>query len=193
MYNFTTMFNFRRIADYLLYRFKAKTRHGTHSPFVYRLVDKVIYDFSAKKVYNELKLSDSTRSVKINQLIYRLAADWKPNTIIELGSPLGLTSQYLQKAAPDAKVYSALTDKPDLIFINTNNPEEAINHFEQALSKVHTGTLLIIDGIYANESMKQAWVKIKADPQVTITIDLYRIGLIYFREGQVKEDFVIKI
>ena len=193
MYNFTTMFNFRRVADYLLYRFKAKTRHGTHSPFVYRLVDKVIYDFSAKKVYNELKLSDSTRSVKINQLIYRLAADWKPNTIIELGSPLGLTSQYLQKAALDAKVYSALTDKPDLIFINTNNPEEAINHFEQALSKVHTGTLLFIDGIYANEGMKQAWVKIKSEPQVTITIDLFWIGLVYFREGQVKEDFTISI
>ena len=49
------MFNLRFAKDYLLYRLKAKTRHGTHSPFVYRLVDKVIYDFSAKKVYPEVE------------------------------------------------------------------------------------------------------------------------------------------
>jgi len=188
------MFNFRRAADYLLYRFKAKTRHGTHSPFVYRLVDKVIYDFSDKKVYNELKLSDSTRSIKLNQLIYRLAADWKPDTIIELGEPLGITSQYLQKAAPDSKIYSEfIADKPDLIFINTDNGEEAISYFEQSLPKVYTSTLLIVDGIYANEGMKQTWAQIKAEPTVTITIDLFFIGLVYYRTGQVKEDFIIKI
>ena len=187
------MFNLRFAKDYLLYLLKAKTRHGTHSPFVYRLVDKVIYDFSATKVYNELKLSGSTRSVKLNQLIYRLAADWKPEVIIELGQPLGITSQYLQQAVPDAKVYSGLTDEPDLIFINTNSREEALSYFEQSLPKVHSGTMLIIDGIYANEGMKHAWVKIKANPQVTITINLFKIGLVYFREGQVKEDFIISI
>ena len=195
MYNFTTMFNFRRAADYLFYRFKAKTRHGTHSPFVYRLVDKVIYDFSAKKVYDELKLSDSTRSVKLNQLLYRLAADWKPETIIELGQPLGITSQYLQKAAPDARVYTGnkFPDKPGLIFINTDKGEEALTYFEQSLPKINANTMLIIDNIHANEGMKQAWAKLKANPHVTVTIDLFWIGLVYFRIGQVKENFIIKI
>src|SRR5947209_7275267 len=45
------MFNLRFAKDYLLYRLKAKNRHGVHSPFVYRLIDKVIYDFDDKKVY----------------------------------------------------------------------------------------------------------------------------------------------
>ncbi len=198
MYNFTTMFNFRLAADYLLYRFKAKTRHGTHSPFVYRLVDKVIYDFSAKKVYDELLKSSSTtsnhRSTKINQLLYRLVADWQPHNLIELGESLGATSLYLKKAAPDAKVYSQrLSDNPDLIFINTDNAEEALKYFEQTLPKVYSGTLLIIDSIYANQNMKQAWAQIKANSQITITINLFWIGLVYFREGQVKEDFIIKI
>ncbi|HEY5325375.1 MAG TPA: SAM-dependent methyltransferase, partial [Mucilaginibacter sp.] len=49
------MFNFRFAKDHLWHRFKAKNRHGVHSPFVYRLVDEVIYDFEAKKVYTEIE------------------------------------------------------------------------------------------------------------------------------------------
>lgn len=193
------MFNLRFAKDNLLYRLKAKTRHGTHSPFVYRLVDEVIYDCSDKKVYNELiKLNaaavNNPVSTKLNQLIYRLAADWQPATIIELGEPLGITSNYLQKAAPDAKIYSEnIIDKPDIVFINTHNAEDALNYFRQCLPKVSTVTLLIIEGIYNTEGMKQVWAKIKAEPNVTVTIDLFWIGLVYFKTGQAKEDFIIKI
>src|SRR5258708_23118081 len=49
------MLNFGFAKDYLLHRFKAKNRHGVHSPFVYRLVDEVIYDNDAKKVYTEVE------------------------------------------------------------------------------------------------------------------------------------------
>jgi hypothetical protein len=193
------MFNLRVAKDYLLYRLKAKTRHGTHSPFVYRLVDKVIYDFSAKKVYNELIKLNATavndpRSTKLNQLIYRLAADCQPIIIIALGEPLGLTSQYLLKASPEAKICSEnFTGKPDIVFINTNNGEKALSYFERNIPKVDTGTLLIIDGIYASKSMKEAWTQIKAHPKVTVTIDLFWMGLVYFKKDQAKEDFIIKI
>ena len=193
------MFNLRVAKDYLLYRLKAKTRHGTHSPFVYRLVDKVIYDFSEKKVYNELIKLNATavsnpRSTKLNQLIYRLATDCQSITIIALGEPLGITSQYLLKALPEAKICSEnFTDKPDIVFINTNNGEKALSYFEQYIPKVDTGTLLIIDGIYASKGIKEAWAQIKAHPKVTVTIDLFWVGLVYFKKDQAKEDFVIKI
>jgi len=261
------MLNFRFAKDYLLHRFKAKTRHGVHSPFVYRLIDEVIYDFEPKKVYNEIealrkqllndnrtirvidlgagskvnnsqtkKISDIARSAlkppRLAQLLYRLAADLKPRNIIELGTCLGITTIYLQKAAPEAKVYTlegspetaavALEvfakakageikeitgnfddtlpgviiglDQLDFVFVDGNHQKDAtLNYFEWCLPKVHENTLLIFDDIYWSEGMKEAWREIKAHPQVTVTVDLFWIGLVFFRPGQVKEDFLIKI
>lgn len=259
------MFNFRFVKDYLLHRLKAKTRHGLHSPFVYRLADKIIYDFNAKAVYNETesirnrllndnrmitvtgpgagshvnnhqkKISDiakqALKAPRLTQLLYRLTRDLNPRTIIELGTRLGITTLYLQKAAPDAKVY-ALEDCPqtavvardifnkaraervelitgdfddtfqnlicnldmlDLVYIHGDHQKETtLQYFEWCLPKVHDGTLLIFDDIYRNEGMKENWAKIKAHPKVTVTIDLFWIGLVYFKKGQVKEDFLVK-
>jgi predicted O-methyltransferase YrrM len=261
------MFNLRFATDYLLYRLKAKNRHGLHSPFVYRLVDKVIYDFHAKKVYNEVedirkglladdriitvtdlgagshvnndrkkRIGDIAKNAlkppRLAQLLYRLVADLKPTTIIELGTCLGTTSIYLQKAAPDAKVYTLegcpetaniaresfkkadlnnielITgnfdntlpgvidglDKLNFVFVDGNHQKDAtLKYFEWCLPKVHENTLLIFDDIYWSEGMKEAWAQIKAHPQVTVTVDLFWIGLVYFKPGQAKEDFMIKI
>jgi predicted O-methyltransferase YrrM len=261
------MFNLRFAKDYLLYRLKAKNRHGLHSPFVYRLVDTVIYDFHAKKVYPEIeniregllkddriititdlgagshvnndrrkKISDiaknALKSPRLAQLLYRLVADLKPNNIIELGTCLGITTLYLQKAAPDAKVYTLegcpetagiakesfkkaklnnielitgnfdntlpgvinKLQKLDFVFVDGNHQKDAtLKYFEWCLPKVQENTMLIFDDIYWSEGMKEAWAQIKAHPKVTATVDLFWIGLVFFKPGQAKEDFLIKI
>ena len=261
------MLNFRFAKDYLLHRFKAKTRHGVHSPFVYRLIDKVIYDFEPKKVYAGIEAlrkqllndkrsiqvidlgagskvnNDQTKKIRdiarnalkprrLAQLLYRLAADLKPLNIIELGTCLGITTVYLQNASPKAKVYSlegspetaavaletfqkaGLTniaeitgnfddtlpgvikelDQLDFVFVDGNHQRDAtLKYFEWCLPKVHEDTMLIFDDIYWSEGMKEAWSVIKAHPRVTVTVDLFWIGLVFFKKGQAKEDFLVKI
>ncbi|WP_199117600.1 O-methyltransferase [Pedobacter sp. ASV28] len=253
-------------ADYLKHRLTAKTRHGTHSPFVYQLADEVIYDFSRKKVYDEIEaqrkklLNDHTlitvtdlgagshlnknRTKKISQiaknalknkrlaqLIYRLAAHHKPSNMIELGTCLGITTAYLSKAWPQADIltiegcpqtaavaYHNFTElglqnvelqvgnfndllpkaieersQLDFIYIDGNHTKEAtLNYFNWCLPKIAENSLFIFDDIYWSEGMKEAWEEIKLHPQVTVTIDLFWIGLVYFRKGQAKEHFKIK-
>src|ERR1700755_523134 len=69
------MFNIRFVKDYIRHRFHAKTRHGVHSPFVYRLVDEVIYDLRPKKVYDE-----------VEQLRLELLSDNNVITVTDLGA-----------------------------------------------------------------------------------------------------------
>ena len=135
------MLNIRFAKDYLLHRLRGKNRHGTHSPFVYRLLDEVIYDYKRKDIYNDIEsiraqlLSDNrvitvtdlgagslvnnNKRKKISgiakhaltppkqaQMLYRLVKDQQPQSLIELGTSLGITAIYLKKAAPEAEFYT---------------------------------------------------------------------------------------
>ena len=258
------IFNF--IGDYLKHRLTAKTRHGTHSPFVYKLTDEVIYDFRPKNDYKIIEaqrkklLNDQSvitvtdlgagshlnknRSKRISQiaknalknprlaqLLYRITKNQEPKIIVELGTCLGITTAYFSKACPEADIITiegcsetaktaynnfrqlaldnielrvgnfddilptVLDDvrQLDVVYIDGNHRKEATqNYFLQCLSKVHENSLLIFDDIYWSKGMKEAWEEIKAHPEVTVTIDLFWIGLVYFRKGQAKEHFKIK-
>jgi len=49
---------------------------------------------------------NAVKSKKYGQLLYRLVKQYQPQTIIELGTSLGLTTAYLASAAPQARVVS---------------------------------------------------------------------------------------
>ena len=40
--------------------------------------------------------------------------------------------------------------------------------------------------------MEEAWSAVKAHPRVTVTIDLYNMGLVFFRTEQAKEHFTLR-
>lgn len=59
----------------------------------------------------ERKIKDiartSLKSPKYAQLLYRVVKRYRPGTILELGTSLGITSAYLAKADPEAKLITA--------------------------------------------------------------------------------------
>lgn len=264
---------FRFILDYLKHYLISNSRHGTHSPFAYKLTDEVIYDFKFKNEYAEIEnqrkklLNDDSeievtdlgagsqlnknrikkikdiaknalKSPRLAQLIYRLAKDNDPVSIIELGTCLGITTSYLSKACPQAAIttiegcpqtaqaaartFQELQSKPqgltasnihlkvgnfdhvlpeviaaadqlDFVYIDGNHRKRAtLDYFHSCLPKVHASSLIIFDDIYWSKGMKEAWTEIKSHPEVTVTIDLFWIGLVYFRKGQAKEHFKIR-
>ena len=62
----------------------------------------------SKKMSNTRKISDIAKCSVVNQkygeLIFRLTEYFKPNSILELGTSLGLSTLYLSKAAPKASI-----------------------------------------------------------------------------------------
>ncbi|GAA4783446.1 class I SAM-dependent methyltransferase [Olivibacter ginsenosidimutans] len=260
------MANYHFFLDYFIHRFTAKTRHGIHSPFVYQLVDEVIYRYTpildeqqieskrsalkkdsrmitvtdygagsmlhhgkAKKVKTIAK--NALKPQRVAKLLARLANRFSPQMIIELGTCLGITTAYLASATPSAHLISIegcpqtaaiaqqnlqdlsiknvtvkvgnfdellpqiLQEIPrvDFLFIDGNHRKEAtLRYFNWCLPKVHPQTVLIFDDIYWSKGMKEAWTIIKAHPQVSLTIDLFYIGVVFFKQDQAKEHFKIR-
>jgi predicted O-methyltransferase YrrM len=83
----------------------------------------------------------------------------------------------------------------DLIFFDGNHTLEAtIKYFNIALNYIHNDSVFVFDDIYWSEEMSLAWNEIKNHSKVKITIDLFEIGLVFFREEQMeKQHYVLKI
>ncbi len=82
----------------------------------------------------------------------------------------------------------------DLIFFDGNHNKEAtLSYFETMLSKAHNKSVFIFDDIYWSKGMTEAWEIIKGHPKVTVTIDIFFWGLVFFRKEQGKEHFKIRL
>jgi predicted O-methyltransferase YrrM len=167
----------------------------------------------------------AAKSKKYGQLLYRVVKHYQPQTIIELGSSLGLTTSYFSLANPNAKIFT-LEGSPeianlarqnfkalelqniklvegnfdntlpailyqvptvDLVFVDGNHRKEPTeNYFHWLLSKVHNDTILVFDDIHWSPGMEKAWDHIKSHLAVRCSIDLFFLGIVFFRQ-QFKE------
>lgn len=162
------------------------------------------------------------------KLLFRVVNYFKPSTILEIGTSLGLATSALafgkqnittlegcQETAKVAQlqfkkfnfnVNSIVTEfenhletlnlKPqtlNLIYFDGNHSKEAtLNYFELLLPTITNETVWIFDDIHWSEGMEEAWEIIKKHPKVTVTIDTFQWGFVFFRKEQVKEDFIIR-
>lgn len=89
---------------------------------------------------------------------------------------------------------AAANKKFDIIYLDGHHDGSAtLKYFEQIKSLIYQDSLVIIDDIHWSKSMTAAWNKIIKDPQVTVSIDTYFWGLIFFRKEQAKEHFTVRI
>ncbi|NMH86369.1 O-methyltransferase [Flavivirga algicola] len=82
----------------------------------------------------------------------------------------------------------------DFIFFDGNHQKKTtLNYFETFLQAANNDSIFIFDDIYWSKEMTEAWEIIKQHPKVSVTIDTFFWGLVFFRKEQVKEHFIIRI
>ena len=82
----------------------------------------------------------------------------------------------------------------DLLFIDGNHRKKpTLEYFDLFLKKANNNSIFIFDDIHWSVEMEEAWEEIKQHPSVTLTIDLFFIGLVFFSSDfKVKQDFPIR-
>lgn len=198
-----------------------------------------VEDFGAGSVKDNKKkrrVSDiakmAAKPKKFGQLFFRIANYYQPQTIIELGTSLGLSSAYLASGNSGSSVITmegapaiakkakqnfqllgfknitqitgnfddtlastiATLEKVDLAFVDGNHRKQpTIDYFKILLSKTHEHSIIIFDDIHWSAEMEEAWNEIKNDDAVQYSIDLFFIGLVFFRKDfKKKQHFVIR-
>jgi predicted O-methyltransferase YrrM len=198
-----------------------------------------IQDFGAGSriiKHNQRKVSSiassSLKPKKFSQLLFRMVNYYQPQSILEIGTSLGITSSYLAAANSNARLITmegatevaviakenfskqqlqniqlvegnfdetltatiAQLSAIDFAFLDGNHRyQPTVHYFEAILPKLNEYSIVILDDVHWSEEMEQAWQYVQQHPTVTLTIDLFFIGIAFFRkENKVKQHFAVR-
>ncbi|MEN8118904.1 MAG: class I SAM-dependent methyltransferase [Bacteroidota bacterium] len=107
----------------------------------------------------------------------------------------GLTNVVFINDLFDQALPKVLNEIPglDLVYFDGNHKmEPTLNYFEQCLTKKTNDSVFIFDDIHWSNDMEKAWEHIKSHPKTKVTIDLFQMGIVFFRKELSREHFVIK-
>ena len=175
--------------------------------------------------------STAAVSRRYGRLLTRLVARFRPRTMVELGTSLGIGTLYMALAATEARVLTlegcpvcagmarkafadfgltnvevltgpfdstlpaALASLPavDFAFVDGDHTLDAtMRHFEALAARATDGSVFVFDDIHHSPQMTEAWRRICADPRTVVTVDLFRMGLVFFRSGCQKQHYVVR-
>ncbi|WP_121365630.1 O-methyltransferase [Flavobacterium limicola] len=175
-------------------------------------------------------------SPKRAELLFRITHYFQPDSILEIGTSLGLATAALSVGSksvgrkakiitlegcpntmalaksqfqvfhfdnvnPIVSEFNSYLDDLrlstldfKLIYFDGNHSKKAtLDYFELLLPTITNETVWIFDDIHWSSEMEEVWKIIKKHPKVTVTIDTFQWGLVFFRREQPKEHFVIRI
>ena len=76
----------------------------------------------------------------------------------------------------------AVLDRLDYVFFDGNHREApTVAYFERCLTRAHDRSVFVFDDIHWSPGMEAAWERVRAHPRVTLTVDLFFVGLVFFR------------
>lgn len=88
----------------------------------------------------------------------------------------------------------ALSDMGRIDFVFFNTLYEQHNNvwlFNECVKHIHEETVFVFEGIKESRKMREFWEEICAHPEVTVTIDLYSLGLVFFNKRLHKRDYIV--
>lgn len=85
-------------------------------------------------------------------------------------------------------------EKFDCIFFDGHHNKTAtLRYFKELLPKAHNDSVFIFDDIYWSKEMIEAWEEIIQNPKISVSIDCFNLGFVFFRKEQLKEHFRIRL
>lgn len=84
-------------------------------------------------------------------------------------------------------------EKLDMVYFDGNHRKlPTIDYFNQCLELSHENSVFILDDIHWSDEMEEAWAHIAGRKEVSLSIDLFHLGIVFFRKGVDKQHFILK-
>ena len=169
-------------------------------------------------------------TLKRQHLLFRLSRYLKADSMLEMGTSLGLGTVAMSLGNPLGRIATvegcpltaekaltyfnkfqlkniemhsktfesffseSMSGNYELVYIDGNHlKEKTIEYFVHLLKYMNNDSVLIFDDIYWSWEMTEAWQQIIAHPRVTVSIDTFQWGLVFFRKEQTGQHFTVRL
>jgi hypothetical protein len=169
--------------------------HGVHSPFVFRITKALNTKTNvAVKTDNPRVLSQEATDI-----LCRILVNLKCEKLVALGEDTAAINQRIRKCGEELNLklwflstFASISGNVDLVYISAMDSQAILPQIERLMPNIGNDTVCVISKIHNSAQSEYDWETLKKDPRITITIDTYHLGIIFFRPEQAKEHFMIR-
>jgi predicted O-methyltransferase YrrM len=79
----------------------------------------------------------------------------------------------------------------DFVFFNTCREASNASLFDTCVKYAQADTIFVFEGIKKNRTMRKLWKTICRRPEVTVTLDLYSMGIVFFNKKLHKRNYTV--
>jgi len=90
------------------------------------------------------------------------------------------------------KMWTEIT-QPAMVFVDGNHTFKAtLAYFEYIIDKMDHDSFIVFDDIHWSPGMEDAWERIIQDKRISLSVDIFEMGLVFLRKGVRKQHFIIR-
>jgi hypothetical protein len=163
-----------RLWSRLEFLLRSTNHHGVHSPFVYRYLTRCLY----RKGYRHRTKFQRIALKSIPYFDFRSVCIPGEHDLKKI----------LSKEHPEV-VY----DRPPYDLIPLARGQISNVDLNRLVPLCHNDSAILVEDFRRTASEHQVWESLCEDPRITVSIDYYAGGILFFRKEQEKQHFRIRI
>lgn len=157
-----------------------------------RLLYRLVRYFEPESVVSFGRLSAlNTTALALGNMQTKVYLEESDDFLETLNSMGVINVNLIQPSEFDSEHFKRL-NTGFVFFSRDSFEEDTWDYLADCLNHKTVDSVFVFEGIHHTKDMEEAWEEIKANEDVSVTFDLYCIGMVFFREGIEKQDFVLK-
>lgn len=184
---------------YIKFLWNSVNAHGVHSPFVFNIATEALNVGKMRLPKSKSKEIKPVLNPKAIDILLRVLQYFKPEKSIILGNEALTAAETVRTCGEHLNIkiwflshLAHISGTIDMVYLSATEEENPLPLFEKLLPNIGNKTMCVVTYIHSSPETQEVWETIKEDPRITVTIDTYHLGLVFFRQGQAKEHFIIR-